>query len=250
MPAAIAIRPPAGARWQLEQLRRGARDGRLIVRAIVVLMTADRCSVEEIQRATGLSKAAVWKWRKRYVQSGIQGLYDRPRSGGPPKADPAYLRLLRKTVMRSPRKLGFAFTVWTADRLAQYLAEETGIHLSSNWVMELLKQKLGFSYQRPKHTLKGKRDEKEHRRAQKRLTELKKRLLRTNLRTNSGTKTKRSSTSTPTSRPSGPLKAASRVFRVRVRTGSGWSTVPLTSPQAKLSTTSEKRKAVWASMTW
>lgn len=250
MPAAIAIRLPAGARWQLEQLRRGARDGRLITRAIVVLMTADQCSVEEIRRATGFSKAAVWKWRKRYVQSGIEGLYDRPRSGGPPKADPAYLRLLRKTVMRSPRKLGFAFTVWTADRLAQYLAEETGIHLSSNWVMELLKQKLGFSYQRPKHTLKGKRDEKEHRRAQKRLAELKKRLSRTNLRSNSGTKTKRSSISTPTSRLSGPPEAASRVFRVRVRTRSGWSTAPLTSRRGKSFMTSVGRRAVWASMTW
>jgi transposase len=250
MPAAIAISLPAGARWQLEQLRRGARDGRLITRAIVVLMTADQCSVEEIRRATGFSKAAVWKWRKRYVQSGIEGLYDRPRSGGPPKADKAYLRLLRKTVMRSPRKLGFAFTVWTADRLAKYLADETGVRLSSNWVMELLKEKLGFSYQRPKHTLKGKRDEKDHRRAQKRLAELKKRLSRTNLRTNSGTKTKRSSISTPTSPLSGPPEVASRVFRVRVRTRSGWSTVPLTSPRAKLSTTSAKRKAVWASMTW
>ncbi len=61
MPAAIAIRLPAVARWQLEQLRRRARDSRLIVRAIVVLMTAYQGSVEVIQRATGFSKAAVWK---------------------------------------------------------------------------------------------------------------------------------------------------------------------------------------------
>jgi len=250
MPAAISITLPTGARWQLKELRRGAKDGRLILRAQVILMTADGKSVGEIQEATGLQRGAISKWRGRYVEDGIQGLYDRPRAGGLVKADERYLNLLRRTVMRSPRKMGFAFNVWNSPRLAEYLARKTGIRLSPNWVLELLKHKLDFSYQRPKHTLKGKRDERAHGKAQKALEALKKGVWRPARGSSSGTRTKRNSISTPISFPYGPRVDASRAWRVRVRTRSGWSTVPLTSPRAKLSTTSARRRAVWASMTW
>lgn len=174
MPAAISISLPAGARWQLEQLRDGAKDARLVRRAQVVLMTADGKSVGEIGEATGFKQAAIWKWRKRYATEGIEGIYDRPRPGPKPKADDAYLSMLRRTVKRSPRKMGYAFTVWTGARLAEYMAQKMGVRLSAAWVLELLKHKLDFSYQRPKHTLKGKRDEKAHRKAQRKLESLKK----------------------------------------------------------------------------
>lgn len=51
MPAAISITLPSGAPWQLEELRRGTKDGRLILRAQVILMTADRKYVGEIREA-------------------------------------------------------------------------------------------------------------------------------------------------------------------------------------------------------
>lgn len=178
MPAAISISLPAGARWQLEQLRDGAKDARLVRRAQVVLMTADGKSVREIMEATGFKDVTVWKWRKRYATEGIQGIYERPRPGPKPKADDAYLSILKRTVMCSPRKMGYAFTVWTGGRLAEYMAQRTGVRLSADWVRHLLKHKLDFSYQRPKHTLKGKRDEKAYRKAKRRVEALKKGVLR------------------------------------------------------------------------
>lgn len=250
MPAAICFNVPSGARWQLEQLRRGVKDGRLIHRATVVLMTADKRSVAEITGATGLKRGAISKWRKRYLEEGIHGLYDRPHPGAEPKADAHYLKLLRKMVMRSPRKLGYAFNVWTAARLAEYMGLKTGVYITPYWLTELLKHKLDFSYQRPKHTLKGKRDEKAHRRAQKRLAELKKGLSRTARPSNSGTRTKPNSISTPISLPYGPRGVFNPEWRVRVRTRSGWSTAPLTSRRGKSFMTSVGRRAVWASMTW
>lgn len=250
MPAAICFNLPPGARRQLEQLRRGARDGRLIHRATVVLMTADGNSVAEITGATGLKRGAISKWRKRYLEEGLQGLYDRLHPGATPKADDRYLRLLRKTVNRSPRTLGYAFNVWTAARLAEYMGMKTGVYITPYWLTELLKRKLDFSYQRPKHTLKGKRDEVAHGRAKKRLAQLKKGLSRRGRATNSGTKMKRSSTSTPISPRSGLPGESSRGWRVRVRTRSGWSTVPLASRRGRSFMMSAGRKAVWASMTW
>lgn len=250
MPAAICFKLPAGARWQLEQLRRGVRDARMVIRAQVILLSADGKPVREITQATGLKRVAIWKWRKRYSEEGVEGLYDRPRPGPEPSVTPQYLNLLRKTVMRSPRKLGFAFNVWTGARLAEYLAQKTGIRVCSDWVLELLKHKLDFSYQRPKHTLKGKRDEKAHAHAQTRLATLKKGLSRQGPPMNSGTRTKRNSTSIPTWLPYGPREVGNREWRVLVRTRSGLSTEPLTSRRAKSFMKSGAPRLFRVSMTW
>ena len=49
-------------------------------------------------------------------------------------------------------------------RLVEYLAKTTGIRFSDDQLRRLLHQE-GFSVQRPKHTMKGKRDEKAYRKA-------------------------------------------------------------------------------------
>ena len=58
-------------------------------------------------------------------------------------------------------------------RLAEYLAKTTGIRFSDDQLRRLLHQE-GFSVQRPKHTMKGKRDEKAFRKAKQELQVLKK----------------------------------------------------------------------------
>jgi len=48
------------------------------------------------------------------------------------KATPEYIELLLKTVEQLPADLGYEFGRWTAERLATYLTEQTGIDLSSS----------------------------------------------------------------------------------------------------------------------
>jgi transposase len=60
-------------------------------------------------------------------------------------------------------------------RLAEHLAQTTGIRFSDDQLRRLLHRE-EFSVQRPKHTLKGKRDEKAYHKAQKELRVLKKKL--------------------------------------------------------------------------
>jgi transposase len=69
--------------------------------------------------------------------------------------------------------LGYGFSVWSLARLAQHLKRKTGISLSEDQLGRVLRAE-GFSYQRPKHTMKGKRDEAAYERARRRLKTLKK----------------------------------------------------------------------------
>src|SRR5690349_18822627 len=69
----------------------------------------------------------------------MDGLQDAPRSGRPPRADDEYVRLLMQTAGSDPRKMGYAFSRWTAPRLATYLAQKTGVKLSVDRVQRLLR---------------------------------------------------------------------------------------------------------------
>jgi transposase len=83
---------------------------------------------------------------------------------------------LAQAVATNPRQFGDGFTTWSSARLAAHLAQATGTQLSPDQVRRLLHQE-GFSVHRPKHTLKGKRDEVAYHQAKAHLRRLKKRAV-------------------------------------------------------------------------
>ena len=86
------------------------------------------------------------------------------------KATPDYIELLLKTVEQSPVDLGYEFGRWTAERLATYLTEKTGIDLSSSQVRRILKRKK-YSYIWAKYDLEDKQNPRERALFQKRLSD-------------------------------------------------------------------------------
>jgi transposase len=84
------------------------------------------------------------------------------------KATPEYIELLLKTVDTEPSDLGYEFGRWTAERLATYLSEQTGIELSSSQVRRILKRKK-YSYIWAKYDLKDKQNPVERAKFQERL---------------------------------------------------------------------------------
>ena len=55
-------------------------------------------------------------------------------------------------VRRRPRALGLPFSLWTGDRLSDYLAERTGVRMSRASVYRLLRAG-GVHLNRPQHTI-------------------------------------------------------------------------------------------------
>jgi transposase len=76
-------------------------------------------------------------------------------------------------VQANPMTLGYGFSTWSATRLAEHLAKVTGVRFSDDQTRRLLHRQ-GFSFHRPKHTLKGKRNEAAYEKAAKRLIRMKK----------------------------------------------------------------------------
>jgi transposase len=80
---------------------------------------------------------------------------------------------LRTAIETPPQTLGYGFSVWSLARLNAPLLQEIGIRFSDDQLGRIMKKE-GFSYQRPKHTMKGKRDEAAFQKAGRKLRALKK----------------------------------------------------------------------------
>ena len=88
----------------------------------------------------------------RSQAEGPAGLFDAPRCGSPPKVTPEYRERLLHVARCRPRGLGLPFSLWTGARLADYLAELTGLRLSVSSVYRLLRDG-DMALSRPQHTL-------------------------------------------------------------------------------------------------
>jgi transposase len=94
----------------------------------------------------------VRRWMRRYMAEGIEGLKDAPKPGNPGKVTAAYEERLLSAVRRRPRSLDLPFSLWTLHRLADYLAEATGIRVEAETVrLHLAKHEIVLS--RPQHKI-------------------------------------------------------------------------------------------------
>jgi transposase len=151
-PVRIAHLAPADL-GELDELYRTTRDARLRSRAQMVLLAAEqRLTAPEIAVIVRASEDTVRRWLKRYRSEGIAGLHDVPRPGAPRKVTAAYVEQLLAVVRRRPRSMGLPFSLWTLRRLADSLAEETGIRVEHETVRLRLKA-AGIVLSRPQHTI-------------------------------------------------------------------------------------------------
>ena len=161
----------------LDHLRFGTADAEVFRNATMILMTAVGRSKTSIAQDLGCSPGTVDNVRKRYRVRGLEGLKRRKPPGAKPRATAAYRAALRLAAQTPPQTLGFGFSVWSAARLGAYLARQTGIALTADRVRGILHEE-GFSFQRPKHTMKGKRDEVAYEKSRRQLKRMKKGRLR------------------------------------------------------------------------
>ncbi|HYQ82897.1 MAG TPA: helix-turn-helix domain-containing protein [Rubrobacter sp.] len=137
----------------LEELYRSTRNVRLRTRAQMVLLAAERAlTAREISEIVRASEETVRRWLKRYLAEGVEGLHDEPQPGAPRRVTEEYREELIHAVRRRPRSLGLPFSVWTLQRLADYMAESTGIRVSYETVRVHLKAE-GIVLSRPQHTI-------------------------------------------------------------------------------------------------
>lgn len=138
---------------ELDELYRKTHDVRVRTRAQMILLAAERrMTAPEIAEIVRKDVQTVRRWLTRYLAEGVGGLEDAPRPGTPVKVTPAYQEQLLQIVRQRPRSLGQPYSMWTLQRLADYMAEQTGIRVSHETV-RLHLQRSDIVLSRPQHTI-------------------------------------------------------------------------------------------------
>jgi putative transposase len=176
--------------WEaLDNVRFSTTDATVFRNATIILMSAVRRSKFSIAHDLGCSPATVDNVRQAYRERGLAGLQRRKPPGRVSLATATYRQALREAVGTPPQTFGYGFSVWSVARLNEHLNKRTGISFSADQLRRILHQE-GFSFQRPKHTTRGKRDEAAFSQAQKELRALKKKPAATMPRSPSSFRTK------------------------------------------------------------
>jgi transposase len=136
----------------LRTLYHTTKDVRIRTRAQIILLAFDGMSPPKIAKIVDLDPESVRHHMKRYRDEGIPGLYDRPRSGRPRTATPEYVDLAMTTLRQRPRALGLPFSVWSLERLIDYLKEKTHITVSDETIRTHLRAN-GIRFSRPQHKI-------------------------------------------------------------------------------------------------
>jgi len=138
---------------ELDTLYRKTEVPRVRTRAQMVLLSAEKqLKVDEIADIVRESSVTVLRWLHRYLAEGVQGLLDAPRAGRSSILTDEFRKRLLEVVRRRPRSLELEFSMWTLQRLADFMAEDTGSRVSTETLRRALAQE-DIVFSRPQHTI-------------------------------------------------------------------------------------------------
>lgn len=117
---------------ELETLSRSSKgEKRMVERASIILSWHRGETFAQTQKNLGVSQVIINKWRKRFLESRMDGLNDAPRSGAPTTLSAAKKARVIKIATQKPKG---GYTNWSQRRIAK----EVG--MSQSKVQQLLKK--------------------------------------------------------------------------------------------------------------
>ena len=151
-------------RHTLAEIMKHDATPRARVRAHGILLSAQGMKIKEIAKIYQVDRDTVATWIKKWEQHGVASLYDKPRSGRPPKLTPEEQDLVRQYIKEEPRCL---------KQVVERLRQKTAKRLSISSLKRLAK-KAHLRWKRVRKSLKSLRDPEEFTKCQRELEALQK----------------------------------------------------------------------------
>ena len=117
-----------------------SREQRFCYRALCVLLIAEGHRPNQVAEWLGEHTRTLERWRKRFVDNGLEGLVDETSPGRPPKLSTEEWKRLRIELAQPPTAYGLEGKKWQGKLLQQHLTSRYGIDFSLRQCQRLLKQ--------------------------------------------------------------------------------------------------------------
>jgi transposase len=148
---------------QLKELMRKSDSARVRMRSHSILLSSEGYSIDEIAVIYQADRDSVSSWIDDWEERGSEGLYDRHRSGKPPKLNSSEIGIVRKLIEEHPH---------SPKIILAEIYEKTGKIISISTLKRIVK-KINFRWKRMRKSVKSRRDEKEFEESRKEINKLK-----------------------------------------------------------------------------
>ena len=118
----------------------GSRDQRFCYRALCVLLIAEGHRPNQVAEWLGEHTRTLERWRKRFVDNGLDGLIDETSPGRPPKLSNDEWKRLQAELAKPPTAYDLDGKKWQGKLLQAHLSRRYGIDFSLRQCQRLLKQ--------------------------------------------------------------------------------------------------------------
>jgi transposase len=114
----------------------------------VELFEAGMRQVDVVTRL-GVSAQTASRWYRSWRAGGRDALVGAQRLGRTPRLSDGQLAEVQAALVAGPKANGFATDMWTLARVAQVIERVTGVRYSPSQTWLILRQRLGWTRQRP-----------------------------------------------------------------------------------------------------
>ena len=135
----MSVANVAELRTAIRQRVQHSRDHRFLYRLFCVLLLAEGHGAQAVADWMGEHARTLERWRKRFIEKGLDGLVDETSPGRPPRLSPAQLRAAAVDLRQPPYAFGFAAERWQGKYLREHLARRYAIDMSLRQCQRLLK---------------------------------------------------------------------------------------------------------------
>lgn len=103
----------------------------------------------DVVTALGVSAQTASRWYRAWQEQGRDGLAGAGRAGRRRKLTDEQLAGVEAALAEGPRANGFGTEMWTLARVAEVIERITGVRYSQTQTWAILRERLGWSRQRP-----------------------------------------------------------------------------------------------------
>jgi len=112
-----------------------------------------------VAHALGVSAQSASQWYRLWAKGGRAALAGAGRAGRLPRLSDEQLKEVVAALKRGPRHNGFSTDLWTLARVADVIEAVTGVRYSTTQTWTLLRERLGWTRQRPARRALERNDE-------------------------------------------------------------------------------------------
>jgi transposase len=113
----------------------------------------------DVAAKLGVSQPTASRWYQMWLTGGRAGLVGAGRAGRRPKLSDEQLAQVEAALVKGPKANGYPTEMWTLARVAEVIERVTGVRHGTTQTWAILRERLGWSVQRPARRAKERNDE-------------------------------------------------------------------------------------------